>query len=63
MDLSVCKDTDIKIEYSIKNSSKLNIDKILYFQNKGIDVFQIKDSFFNDICFPYSYSESNSDMI
>jgi hypothetical protein len=54
MDLSVCKDTNIRIEYSLKKSSKLNIDKILYFKNKGIDLFQIKDSFFNDICFPYS---------
>ena len=63
IDLSICKDTNIKIEYSIKNSFLLDIDKILYFKNKGIDIFQIKDNFFNDICYPYSDPNSNSDMI
>ena len=63
IDLSICKDTNIKIEYSIKNSSLLNIEKILYFRGKGIDILQIKDNFFNDICYPYSDPNSNSDMI
>jgi len=63
IDLSICKDNNIKKEYSIKNSSLLNIEKILYFKNKGIDIFQIKDKFFNDICYPYSDYDSNSDMI
>ena len=63
IDLTICKDTNIKIEYSVKNNSLLNIDKILYFKNKGIDILQIKDNFFNDICFPYSDENSNSDMI
>jgi len=63
IDLSICKDTNIKIEYSIKNSFLLDIEKIIYFKNKGIDILQIKDNFFNDICHPYSDPNSNSDMI
>ena len=63
IDLSVCKDTNIKVEYSIKNNSLLNIEKILYFRKKGIDILQIKDNFFNDICYSYSDPNSNSDMI
>ena len=63
VDLSICKDTNIKIEYSINNNSLLNIEKILYFRKKGIDILQIKDNFFNDICYPYSDPNSNSDMI
>ena len=63
IDLSICKDTNIKIEYSIKNNSLLNIEKILYFRQKVIDIFQIKDNFFNDICYPYYDPNSNSDMI
>jgi hypothetical protein len=29
----------------------------------GVDVFQIKDDFFNDICYPYSDENTKSDMI
>ena len=33
------------------------------FKGMGVDVFDIKDTFFNDICYPYSDNNSNSDMI
>ena len=35
--------------------------KINYYSKLGIDIFNIEDEFFNDIC--YSYSENDSDMI
>ena len=63
LDLSICSDAEIKIEYEITDSSKLDIDKIKKFSNLGVDVFNIKDEFFNDICRPYSDDETNSDMI
>ena len=63
LDLSICNDAEIKIEYEITDSSKLDIDKIKKFSNLGVDVFNIKDEFFNDICRPYSDDETNSDMI
>ena len=63
IDLSICKEVNIKIEYSITNSSLLNIEKILKFKNKGIDILKLKDAFFSDICYPYSDDKTNSDMI
>ena len=63
VDLSICKDVDIKIEYKLQNTSLINMQKVKDFQNKGIDVFNINDSFFNDICYPYTDDESDSDMI
>ena len=63
IDLSVCDDVNITIQYIINDESLLNIEQILYFKNKGIDIFQINDNFFNDVCYPYSDEKSNSDMI
>jgi hypothetical protein len=60
LDLSVCDNTKIDIYYQI-NTSMINKTKVTYYSELGIDIFNIKDNFFNDICYPYS--ESNSDMI
>ena len=60
LDLSYCENINLKINYTIKNSSYLDTEKISKFSDLGIDIFNIKDDFFNDIC--YSYGESNSDL-
>ena len=39
----------------------INKTKIDYYNELGIDVFNLKDNIFNDIC--YSYSEGDSDII
>ena len=56
LDLDYCKDVEIKINYEIKNESNLNISMITYFSDLGVDILNIKDSFFNEICYPYSNS-------
>ena len=61
LDLSCCKNTPIKITYEIKDGSALNQSMIEYFTDMDIDNFNIKDSFFNDICYPFS--ADYSDMI
>ena len=61
LDLSICSNEKINIFYSIVNTSLINDKYILYYKDMGIDIFNFKDDFFNDIC--YSYSEHNSDMI
>ena len=61
MDLSICSNDEIKIYYNIINSSILNTNYISFFQNMGVDIFNIKDDFFNNICFPYF--EKDSDLI
>ena len=60
LDLSVCEKEVIIINYQL-NISAINLTKVNYYSELGIDIFNIKDDFFNDIC--YSYSEHNSDMI
>ena len=62
IDLSCCNNVKITIQNKIDKAS-LDLEKILYFQNKGIDIFQLKDDFFNDICYPYSDENSDSDVI
>ena len=61
LDLSLCSSDTIKIYYSISNSSSLNISSISHFGDIDVDIFNIKDKFFNDICYPYS--EGDSDLI
>ena len=63
IDLSVCNNIPITVENKITNISKLNMDKILELKNSGVDLFNIKDEFFNDICCPYSDNKTDSDMI
>ena len=60
LDLSLCQDINTQIHYAIKNNNKLNIESITNFKEKGIDIFNLKDKFFTDLC--YSYSDSNNDM-
>ena len=59
LNLSFCKDVKITINYKIKDKLKLNISMISYFSDMGIDIFDNKDNFFNDICYPYSNSVSD----
>ena len=61
LDLSVCRDSNIQIFHEITNTSLIDIDSINTFKQSGIDIFNINDSFFNDICFPYS--DSKNDVI
>ena len=63
LDLSLCENVNIQVIYSIKNKSLVDFDKdkAIYFKQSGIDIFNINDSFFNDICEPYS--ESDDDLI
>ena len=60
LDLSVCSNEQIDIYYQI-DSSKINTTKINYYSELGIDIFDLKGGFFNDIC--YSFSEGDSDMV
>ena len=61
LDLSLCNDKNIKMFYAIKDNNLIDINSVADFQKSGIDIFNINDSFFIDIC--YSYSESNNDLV
>jgi len=61
IDLSQCNNSNIKILYGIKNNSYLDMSVVKSFKDSDINVFNISDEFFNDIC--YSYSENGNDLI
>jgi len=61
VDLSICSNDHIKINYKIKDNSPLNTTMVLNFANMGVDILNINDPFFNDICFVYSIN--NLDVI
>ncbi len=63
IDLSLCKDLKVEIEYKIINNDIIDYNKLIDFSNKGVDILNIKDKFFNDICFPYADEDTDSDMI
>ena len=60
LNLSICEDEDIKVIHSIKSSSLFDKVTASLFKDLGIDIFNINDSFFTDVC--HSYSDSENDM-
>ena len=61
LNLSYCHDVEIKVNYEIKNIKLINKTMIEHYSSLGIDIFNSKDLFFNDVCYPFSIS--NSDVI
>ena len=61
MDLSKCDNTNIQIDYLIKNNNSLNYSSISFYKDIGVDILNINDSFFNDICRPFS--DSKNDLV
>ena len=59
LDLSPCESSNIQINYSFKDETKEGVDLINSFKKNGIDILDINDNFFNDVCFPYSDSEKD----
>ena len=59
LELSDCENIKVKVHYNIKDNTNLNKSMILYYSELGVDIFNINDSFFNDICYPYSNSISD----
>ena len=60
LDLSVCQNEKIEINYQL-TEAKVNKTKVNYYSQLGIDIYDIKNEFFHDICCPYS--ERDSDMV
>ena len=59
LNLSLCNNTNIQIFYLLKSNSSLDILFISSFKDSNINLFNIDDEFFTDICFSYSYSEND----
>jgi len=59
LNLSLCNNTNIQIFYLLKSNSSLDILFISSFKDSNIDLFNLDNEFFTDICFSYSYSEND----
>ena len=59
LNLTLCEKANITTYYALKNEKKEEVDLISYFKKKGIDILDINDKFFNDVCLPYSDSEND----
>ena len=61
LDLSICNNSNIQIFFAIKKNI-VDINQISEFKELGVDIFNLNDSFFNDICHPYS-DKNNNDIV
>ena len=59
MDISVCKDTDVIINHSMNENilSLIDINLASEFKDLGVNIFDINDPFFNDLCTPFNYHD------
>ena len=55
----LCKDINIQIIYAIKDNVLIDTEAINNLKNIGVDAFNINDSFFWDVCQPYSDTEND----
>ena len=62
LDISSIKNEKITIMKYIEDIPYIDLNEAKGLYDKGIDVFNESDSFFNDICYPYK-SNSSSDII
>ena len=53
LDLSICSGAKLAIKTSIFDNGNVNEELVKYFSNLNINIFDIKDPFFTDICFNY----------
>ena len=60
LDLSLCNESNILIFYVIKNNT-LDKNYISSFKDLDIDILNINDTFFNDIC--HTFSDSKNDIV
>ena len=61
IDLSLCNDIDTQIHYAIKDNTNLDLKSVSNFKNLGVDVLDINDDFFNNLC--YAFADGDKDMI
>ena len=53
LDLTICSGSKLAIKTSIFDNGNVNEELVKYFSNLNINIFDIKDPFFTDICFNY----------
>ena len=59
LDSSICEEIKIEIPIKTNTTSDINLTNIEKFIGNGIDITDINDSFFNNLCIPFDFDESN----
>ena len=59
LDLSICSGAKLAIKTSIFDNGKVNEKLVKYFSNLKINIFDINDPFFTDICFNFAKDEKD----
>lgn len=54
LDLSVCENITVAVSYPLTNTTGINFDKGQELHEKGYDIYDPTDNFYNDICSSYS---------
>ena len=62
LDLSICQE-NIKVMKYIDDIKELNIQSAKNYASEGIDIFNAKDNFFNDLCYYYDNKEEKDIII
>lgn len=62
LDLSVCSNLNIRVNYYITDVSNISLDLAKELEEKGVDIYNGKDDFFNNFCLNFT-SKYNTDVI
>ena len=62
LDLSVCSSLNLHVNYYIKDISNISYDLAKSLNEKGIDIYDGRDDFFNDFCMNFT-SEFSTDVV
>ena len=62
LDLSVCSNLNLKVNYYITDVSNISLETAKALEEKGIDIYNGKDDFFNSYCVNFT-SEYQTDVI
>ena len=53
LDLEICAEEKVEVKVPIKETPEIDVQEALDFKELGVDVYNISDPFFNDICINY----------
>ena len=63
LNLNICNATDIEVIYAMKKDASIDMSSLSSFKDLDIDLLNIKDRFFTDICMPFSNYDNDVVLI
>ena len=62
LDLEICANEKVTVKIPIAETPGVDVDEALDFMEMGVNVYNISDPFFNDICIPYSVNGKDTTL-